>query len=159
MGIQRGKAVGANREQWFPKWLGYWMTIARPLCLSLFLSLLQTAKTNIIKRPEKITKCDLFWFEQIIYHLNLAAEISMVTEFLVVRFCVTCVLLFILFYFFVFYDYRKQGSGVQHMFLQPLLLPCVESLTFLSVGIYTMKFIIFILENSICKNTTSKQFN
>lgn len=57
---------GANQDRCFPKWPGHWMIIARPLCMSLFLSLLQTTKTNIIKRAEGTIEWDLLWWEQII---------------------------------------------------------------------------------------------
>ncbi len=138
------------------------MTIARPLCLSLFLSLLQTTKTNIIKWAEKITKCDLFWFEQIICDLNLAGEISMVTEFLAVRFCVTCVLFFCICFshFFCILLLPKTGVGgprVSTHVLQPVLLPCWIPGIPVSGCIYTEGYI-FILEDNIYENTSFKHF-
>lgn len=137
------EAVRANQERWFPKWLGYWMTIARPLRLSLFLSLLQTTKTNTIKLAEKMTKCDLFWFEQIICDLNLAAEISMVTGFLAVWFCAICVQFF--------FSLISSGCGRYQHALQPLILPhkipdvpvriciCAELRLLLEESIYLFK--------------------
>lgn len=69
----------------------------------------------------------------------------MVTEF---SSClILCSFFFSLFVFF--YCGQKQGSGVPsaHV-LRPLLLPPMETLMFLSVGVCTLKFIIFILEDS-----------